>query len=299
MKILNIETSSFSRIIWYDLDARLLWESRLKRARELTNCLEIASVREGLRKVCTTHISPQNLPQRTGELARQGLIFLPTQATGTYGGGFSHKFLPVEQGKPWDYFGVVSLKKEDALAFAEAQQHRDNQTMGKLLGYPACCRDWFDEVWPTYVDPIWQIKGDPLDVGEDKHLIWKSVSASPYTQAALRYIGLWWSPAFPCDHLCERHTSFGQGFAELGHKIDSEAAEWLDILMRMPFRWSALKGVAEITTPLFKIITNSIPCWPRHDIYFHPVDEVWPEKGNKIAKKGLRHAVAARVNHEH
>lgn len=288
MKILNIETGSFNRIIWYDLDARLLWESRLKRARELTGRLEIASVREGLRQACTTHISPQALPQRMGELAGQGLIFLPTQATGVYGGGFSHKFLPVEQGKPWDYFGVVAKNQDDAAAFAEAQRHGDNQAMGQLLGYPACCRDFFDEVWPTYVDPIWQIKGEPIEAGEDEHLVWKSVTVSPYTQAALRYIGLWWSPAFPCDHLCTKHISFGQGFAELGYKIDSEAAEWLDVLMHMPFRWSALKGVAEITTPIFKVITNSVPCYPRYDIYFHPVDEAWPEKSNSVAKQVLK-----------
>lgn len=131
------------------------------------------------------------------------------------------------------------------------------------------------------------VDGEIRSASEDEHLVWQSVSVSPYTQVALRYIGLWWSPAFPCDHLCERHVAFGKTFAELGYKIDSEAAQWLDVLMHMSFRWSALKGVAEITTPIFKVITNSIPCYPWYDIYFYPVDEAWPEKSNAIARNLL------------
>ena len=47
------------------------------------------------------------------------------------------------------------------------------------------------------------------------------------------------------------------------HKLDDELQDVIDI-MRLPYEWDCLKGVAVINTPVFKLVVNSMACYPNH-----------------------------------
>lgn len=77
------------RMIWWSNEAKDYWEGKFRQAENLFHELELLSVKEGERKVCTRHFQPDQLPYKRGELIDQGLHFLPLQRVGNYS-GFAH-----------------------------------------------------------------------------------------------------------------------------------------------------------------------------------------------------------------
>ena len=73
-------------------------------------------------------------------------------------GGSSYASTPVaaEYGKPFTFRFVLGMSA-DLAEFKTAWDRSDDRTIGKLLGYPDCCRDFFKRVWVDegLVDTTW------------------------------------------------------------------------------------------------------------------------------------------------
>ena len=261
----HFEMKPFTRTLWVSQEAKDAWEPVLLEAERCYYQLELLTVGEGLRSVCTDHYRSEELIDRVAELGKHGLVFRPLRRVGDYK-GFTHAHPAVEPGKPWTYYGAIG-SAEDTEAFAQANADNDHEAIGQLLGYPECCRKFFTEVWGAgYHDPIWQAaeRSDPDRIRSrsdpaNPPLRFLKVEAYPEVLSLLRYIGIRLTPQIPCSSTCQESRERALEWISLGRKHDLEGLDSLLEILSWPMEWNCLHGIAEIRTPLFKVSTNSMP----------------------------------------
>lgn len=260
----HIDIAPCARMQYPNAASRAEWGPRIQAASRVYYELEEATIIAGMRKCTTRHVSPERMDEELRRLADRGLMFLPLQRVGSYS-GFAHYHPPVISGQPWSWYGPVAARPEDAATFARATASGDHDTIGDLLGYPKCCREFFNTVWRAgYVDPVWQ--------QAEKYRTGKYTAAIPDQRAArltqtLRYIGVRLAPHLPCSYDCADSHRMADEWEALGRKIDPDGMDALLRLLAVPHTWDCLKGVAIITSPHFRIVTNSVPCAQRHVMY--------------------------------
>lgn len=269
MKLLDFQMPPFARTAWVSKSVKDEWEPKSWKASHAYAQLELETVIYGIRDCTTGHIPNENMAYELSKLAEKGLMFLPIQRVGVYS-GFAHTHPPVVEGRPWNWYGVIAREPKHALAFKEASQGPkiDHETIGKLLGYPKCCMDFFNNVWAAgYIDPVWQ-QAENIDkkylLEQNEHLIRLSHETPFVTNVMLRYIGLRIVPHIPCSSHCEATHKFANKWLELGKKLKLDGIEELEQFLRLPVKWDCLKGIAYVSTPLFKIETNSMTCYPNY-----------------------------------
>jgi len=211
----------------------------------LVSELELLSVAKGQRKCGWQSIGIQNLPSFEKRCAEKGLTTLVVKYSAPFS-GFAHKFQPAGDINNNTNVPVIFARKlEDALNYRNAYESGNHDAQGEFLGFPLCCRQFFDWVWPDYYDPIGQIK--------DKD------NPHPFSNPLLRYVGLRLSFHIPCSFHCEETIEIGRQRMELAKEIDADLAKLLEALLSMPMSWDCLHGIAVIRTPIFYAITSSVP----------------------------------------
>jgi len=81
---------------------------------------------------------------------------------------------------------------------------------------------------------------------------------NPLNNILLRWVGIRLVSHLPCSHECKATEKIARSNVELGKKLGygNEINEIIELLS-MPIRYSALHGIAEITTPFCKIMTRT------------------------------------------
>lgn len=267
----------FKRKVWWSNEAKDYWSDKFRKAERLFHRLELESVKQGHRKVCTRHYDPKSLPDKRGQLIDDGLVFLPIQRVGSYS-GFAHSHPQPEPGD-WNYYGVIGRSEEDCRKFQVASKEGDHKKIGDLLGYPPKSQDFFQEffVEKEHPDPIWDIKGKTK---EDNEYIAKP---SYYTNIALRYFGFRLIPFFPHSWGSDKATEFGEKFENVAKQVDDPEVhaglESMQEILKMPYIWDSLHGVVQVYTPLFQGMANTGYQSEKKRIIFLPKDMKIPEKG--------------------
>jgi len=293
MELLDFSMPPFARIVWASKLLKEAWEPRLNKAAKAYHDLEKLTVVHGLRSCHTEHIPQQHMVSQLQSLAKQGLTFAPIQAVGSYS-GFSHYHPPVVDGKPWAWYGAVGNTPQSAWEFANASSATDesrhlpidHRKIGTLLGYPTCCQDFFSTVWKAgYMDPVWQEAENcrPENVKKKSQYHIRLKSTIPYeTSVMLRYIGIRILPHIPCSHDCQHSAKMAKDWVQLGRDLKLEGIEDLLEILQFPIEWDCLKGTAYVSTPIFKVETNSVTCYPKHVI--QKEGTIYPQN----APKGLK-----------
>ena len=81
----------------------------------------------------------------------------------------------------------------------------------------------------------------------------------------------------PCTNDCPHARAQAERRLAAMSADDPEAAQWLTQALAWPIRWSALHGIAEIKTPLFKICHDTADTPTLHALV--RAGEAWPEAG--------------------
>ena len=262
MEILSFGMPPSARIIWASDVSRKTWEPRIAAASRAFAELERLTVVHEMRECTTMHASPKRLEQQIRDLAKQGLCFLPLRAVGAYN-GFAHSHPPVEPGKDWNYYGVVARNAGILEAFAEATASSDHVAMGRLLGYPECCSKFFVDVWGRgYVDPVWQA-AEKCGKRDGNHCLHLENSTWAVWQG-FRYIGVRAVPHLPCSFDCKSSKTMAESWLDFGYKQNIHGIADIEKLLQLSCEWDCYKGIAQIRTDHFMIVTNSVTCFPRH-----------------------------------
>lgn len=251
--IKDLDVKPFARIIWASPESKKEWEPKITLARQCYSRLERETVKEGLRKCTTTHVAPSQINEVARNLAKQGLVFLPYKKVGTYS-GFAHSHPPVIENKPWNYYGPIATKIEDAELFCASEDKGDHETIAKLLGYPECCSAFFRNVWMAgYIDPVFQSaggNGTSTEVRTNPSMLF----------IGLRYIGVRIAPHLPCSVACLESLMIAHQWLDVADQNRIPGKDELLEVLLLPLEWNCYKGIAEVTTKHFKVVTNSNPC---------------------------------------
>ena len=193
-------------------------------------------------------MSPDRLPERSGELIDDGLTFLPLRRVGSYS-GFAHGHPEPKPGN-WNYYGVVGKDKKDCREFQQASNNGNHDKIGKLLGFPKAAREFFEENF--------SIKGEPDPIYDIKREDEKIARPSYLTNIGLRYFGFRLITFFPSSWQSEEAEGFGEMFVDLAERfLDQQTLNDMKAILKMPYILSSLHGVIQAWTPLFQGIANT------------------------------------------
>lgn len=282
--LLNLDVSPFTRLVWNSESARRKYEPLMATVASLHDTAEYEMVRQGKRKCGTLHLAPHNFHRIIEKLKKDGMVWLPIQWSRNYT-GFSHYHLPTVEGDPESScYGVMARDIEDAELFRTASAYEgrgggkvDHEIIGELLGFPACCTKFFVEEWANgYYDPVWQsaLKTEG-NICSDKLM---EVEGHIHTNQMLRYYGLRTTSHFPCRMDCKESIEVGKDWLEVMRSIDTHLTDSLIEFLEMSLVWSCLHGLAVVETPVFTLITNSLPTKERWSVLYNSKGKQKPEE---------------------
>lgn len=258
-----IDMNPTTRIIYWNKEFEDTWSKRIKKISETFNTAEFLTCKLGMRRVYVYHVNSTRFDDSYEFLRENDLVFYPTDKSGVYQ-GFSHKHLPVEEGKPYTLYGAV-VKRGDKRAgelFVEYSKSQpvNHRGIAKLLSYPETCTEWFAENWgKPSVDPMYEAAMNTPDINklDMEGVDGVGVTAHPFCNQMLRYFGVRITPHLPCSMQCEETIEWGEKWFKVMQKIDKDAAKWAWELLSAPLTWDCYKGIAIIDTPFFRGVTNS------------------------------------------
>ena len=277
MKLINnLELKPFLRIVWANEKARHTWEKEIQRISQAVQESEIISVAKNQR-LCAWHTSPvRQLPAMTKKIMDLGLSIFPIQLCGHWGQGFIHYTPPVRDDDPNPNVSVIICRKAiHAKQFQAAYNAGNHIIQGKLLGFPACCTKFYSEQWQAeYFDPIWQMTKSAVN----ENVFQVDLYPNDYLWSCLpilRYIGLRVGFHIPCSFDCKNTKLIA---VERFFIIDNDIQILLESILRMPMQWQVYRGIATIKTPIFTVITQSVPSQDKYTINLH--GDFWPREGS-------------------
>ena len=212
---------------------------------------ELKSVISDIRRAGTIHIHSSSMMVNLNNIIDNGLIFLPILECSSVE-GFAHKFYEPKQGEPRDVFGVMTKKLSHARAFREAFNSNDHDFVGRMLGYPTCCINFFKNTWSYIIDPVWQWAYNSPHKVIDSNTV--EVTGYPECNMLLRYFNLRTTPHIVCSSKCESSRKLAMKLKPLTPTFDS----LIDILSK-DMIWDGYKGEAVVKTDGFMGIGNSTP----------------------------------------
>ncbi|HWY53099.1 MAG TPA: class I SAM-dependent methyltransferase [Terriglobales bacterium] len=152
---------------------------------------------------------------------------------------------------------IAGLSRADHVtAIRRAWRAQDHDAIGELLGYPICCRLFFQEfcVRQKFIDTTWAMAMNGPLTGERS----AQTSGPIGTNIFLQSIGIRPVPHLPCSFGCEESVHVAASFKSAAQQAGYEQeVVWCEQILGWPVEWSSLHGIAEVKTPILKISTRS------------------------------------------
>lgn len=273
----GFKMTPFTRIAWVSSEAQAAWDSVIRSCASLASELEIDSVAYNQRLCSWQTMRRELLPDFARRCAEKGLSVLPVRWVGSFE-GFIH-YTPEGDSS---VYCIIARKLKDAIDFQDAFNRGDHKAQGDALGFPACCGETFAENWKAgFFDPIWQSAcyDYPGEMPEENRV--RKIDAHPYSNPLLRYIGV--RVGFHIPHSFNCTDTITSGSERLSLARDQGLVKLLEALLSMPMRAELLHGILTVKTPLFYVITYSIPTAEKYTIEvegkFIPKEGTWQESG--------------------
>ncbi|MCP4547299.1 MAG: radical SAM protein [bacterium] len=227
----------FTRVSWVSDAARTIWEPRLNRIREAWAEIEWLTVAAGIRPCAVTMVSPEDFEVGAGPWAEHGLSALPLEP---------------------NLFRIALGTPQHVAQFKKAWDAADQKAIGKLLGYPPCCHEFFRQVWVEQglVDTTWPMAAATAPPPDGSRSI--ELAGPPETNILWRWLGARAVFHLPCRFDCEPSVELARKYLHVGREAGyGEEIDWLREILSWPVEWSALHGIAEVKTPVLKVSTRT------------------------------------------
>ena len=246
----------FTRISWVSDEARATWEPRISRISRAWATIEWRSVCLGVRLCGLTSVPAERMIEAAGEWAANDLAMLPV-AMSAVSQGYASSMSSPRIGEPFEYRIAVG-RLENVSALKRAMDAGEDQVIGKLLGYPSCCLQFFRDIWvhSAMVDTTWPMA---VSSAPASNRVIEITAETPFQSNILwRWMGLRAVPHLPCSFHCQATVEFSEKLIMVGRKdgFDVEMG-WLEEILHWPAEWSALHGIAEVKTPILKVSTRT------------------------------------------
>ena len=253
MNRLNFTLPDFTRVSWVSVEARSAWSQKLQKVSSYILEMEKISCLKG--RVALLTLNGGDLPGLTRWASEHRLMVVCLQPQGS-SDSYASTVRVYQPGSPW-LIRVALGEGHLVQEFHQAWLDEDNREIGRRLGYPLCCRDFFEEFWVRqhFLDTTWPMCGE---IGEKTSY----VKGFDECNILLRWIGVRAVPYLPCSFTCENTVKFTNRF------LDKTKIEygWLMEMLSWPVEWSALHGIAEIKTPILRISTRTDATGERYTV---------------------------------
>lgn len=246
------------RTTWSSAQAREVWEPRIRSISNVYLEVERELVVRGLRQSTLQNVTSEQLPDLIRALAPHGVSVLPLGKS-PRAEGYTSASRDARPGEPVDYRCAIT-KPERAGTWVWAWERSNNEAIGSLLGYPACCRRFFERVWVAerWMDTTWPMAFDTavtpyVKPDEDTHKL-NRIQIQIRDQSAVNLLWRWHGVRpvshLPCSFRCEASAQIAAQNLKLFKDQWPQEAEWMQEILSWPVKWTSLHGIAEITTPV-------------------------------------------------
>jgi hypothetical protein len=250
---LDFVLGSFVRIAWASAVAERAWSSRFSRVRAAITHVEWMSVIRKLRPCALLQLRGQDIETCAGLWVTQGLAWRALSESSPRIGAW---WLDASLSRDTAAQAVVVGSEPDTAAFERAWEVGDHESMGTLLGYPSCCRLFFEEVCIAHrcIDTVWAMS--EREQRMDDRASARFVDGSIASNILLQSLGIRAVPHAPCGFGCRETALLAEKLSGVAATIGyEEEYRWLPSILSWPAEWSALHGIAEIRTPILKLCT--------------------------------------------
>jgi uncharacterized protein len=299
----------FKRVAWINDRARAVWEPRLRRIATAWTEAEWLSVPAGLRDCAIVTLAPGLFVERARAWAALGLSALPLSIHGR-GPIATDTASRIAEPQKIDHFRVAVAAPENLAALAQALDRHDDATLSGLLGVPTCCSAHRRRHWTAHLamDPTWSIAAGspPRDHGDRCRV----VDGPWQTNILWRWLAICAMPHLPCSLDCEASRMIADRLIALGREAGyDEEMSWMRAVLSWPVEWTALHGIAIVSTPILKIAARTDASEQKFTVRRH--GEAYPAEGAtglcfpyrrqatfrstaaKAFKIGMQHALSA------
>lgn len=271
----------FVRISWASDSARQVWLPRIQRINDAWAQIEWLAVAKGVRACALTNVSPEEFITLSTHWADNGLSGFPVELQSVTQYSYSSTGKSAEPGQPF-LFRLVIGRPENISTFKKAWDANRQQEMGALLGYPSCCTRFFQRTWveDSSVDTTWQMAVNTLDgaAAEAETSRLAEVNGPPQANILWRWMGLRTVPHLPCSFHCTGTVALGDQLMAVGREAGyEEEMDWLVEVLSWPAEWSALHGIAEIKTPVLKVMARTDATPFKYTVQYK--SDHYPEEG--------------------
>jgi hypothetical protein len=245
----NFRLPDVIRLAWVSEEARLAHQPQIERVRKAWNSVEWRSILSNIRPCACIVTSPECISLLDADVSAQGLKLYPLRVVELTANQRTDSPVLID---------AVIGRRRDAQLFVKAWKRRDTEEMGRLLGYPRCCREFYRTVFELrqLIDQTWPAAMNTTAAKHEDRVI--RITATPWGNSLLRTIGLKPVLHLPCSFECAASLELGTRFSELmcaeGY---AEEVTYLREALQWPAEWSGLHGIAEIRTPVVKICTRT------------------------------------------
>jgi len=255
MQRINYRLAEFTRFSWANDEARTVWEPRIRNVGDCLNELEWRSILEGVRACALTSVAPDQLESFAAMLANNGLTMVSLEKVAVQD-LYANSFKRPQEGEPFHYWCAIG-RASDVHLFESAYSRHDDGAIGRLLGYPSCCIDFFNRVWVNegFVDTTWPMAQNTANkrVISPTHLEIEEASSG---NQLLRWLGMRVAIHLPCSFDCQPTVELAKKLTGVARSAGfHQEMDWLEEMLSWPIEWTALNGHLEITTPVGTIFS--------------------------------------------
>lgn len=264
----KIDTGSYTALNWKTPRSRDSWADVFNKMGQAKAEAEWLSVLddETDRKCAIIHIDNNNREKWLRRVGKHGLHFRDIRFSEPYG-GFAHEFSPTSANDPERItYSVIAPNSDIADKVEEAETElsgvEKHNTVGKFLGFPECCRNFFMEDWVnnSIRDPMYEISCNTPSaemVDDDPNeIIVKEPNDG--TNILWRYFGISYLTHMPCSWECEKSVELARNryriMSENGYQ---DEAQLINKWLQQPHTWSGYHGQAHIQNPHVTSKVNS------------------------------------------
>lgn len=241
MKVLDFLLYNFIRISWTSDLAKAVWHPRFNQITSNISEIELVAIKENLKKCAYFKISAEQVSSFHAKLNRYGLVFVELNFNSDP--------------------EVVSVLVGNDLAeldfFNRAWKDNNHSILQTMLGTPNCCQEFLQYVWIKLErnDPTWEMA---CTKGLDDLANKIKLPTNPLTNMFLHRLGLKYLHHIPCRMNCSDSITQAKKIHQIGKDLGlNHEMNWLTEILSWPIEWSALHGIAETKTPLFKFINET------------------------------------------
>lgn len=252
----------WTRWAWASMVEREYWSSSILSAGKAWNEIERMSVVDGVRQAIRLTVPTSDIMQLSRWAAKYELALTLVDET-----GIINNYSSVLDAGGVGSLIVILSKPENLPAVYEYVRVKDqprvgDEALGKLLGYPDCCRELFAKTWGAgQVDSTWEQYATTGNANGpvECNMLW-------------RWMNIRLVPHLPCSFQCEKTAAFGKKFRELFLKYGYvEELKTIDHVLGWTTRWSSINGLAEIESQIIKVCTRTDWAPPSDKRYFQRI----------------------------